>query len=525
MSCDSLQQDGEASMSVDVGNDLAEDGVGSVTLPRPRIPRSPGPSTLDEIYGWPSFFLTRLHSLRPECIQLLLQKVKTGVNLFTDWSGMGCPEQSFSMLREGLEQLNMLTADAPDFLKCVRACDTLPLARKALLAFSAGGPCHVFENIMDRVPANVQDQLKKLTAVAQEKLAKAPLAPGQKVNPKAREQLGEQLVRDMCDMLGTVQWHEAQTQLCHRHHGQCCPIWGGPEDRFDGGFSMAIVGNECLDWTSFGKQAGECGDGLMVLLAWCFEMLALGVPCIIEECTPLFKLWILEYVFVTCTQGRYEMQSRVFSPTDLGIPASRPRQYAIITATSVISCVLPFASEEFEDMFFRDMQLTGSIFFNRIGGPVERKQFKLHLMEQRGLMLRNQSIASVAWADVLSAGNRMRLKGFIKLAKKKFGFPQGIVDVMQNSSYSSGLPSVVPTLRRKGTVMDLSSMRPLLPAAHFDVMGIPLHGSEHCSHHSPLARFVPTLSFSQMQELCGNAMHLSAVGLCITYCLACTQPR
>ncbi len=59
---------------------------------------------------------------------------------------MGCPEQSFGMLREGLEQLGLLAADAPEFVKCLRACDILPLARKALLAFSVGGPHHVFEN-------------------------------------------------------------------------------------------------------------------------------------------------------------------------------------------------------------------------------------------------------------------------------------------------------------------------------------------------------------------------------------------
>lgn len=227
-------------------------------------------------------------------------------------------------------------------------------------------------------------------------------------------------------------------------------------------------------------------------------------------------------MFVIKTGGRYRVQARTFSPVDLGIPASRPRQYVIITHVK-FNILLPFDGAAFEDIFFRTLQLSGSIFFSQIGGPMERQSYKRHLMHKRGLLLRNRSVRTATWADLLTAGNRIRLQGYIKLALQKYGEPKGIVDVLQQSSYSKSLPLVVPTLRRSGVVMDLSCMRPLLPSAHFDVMGIPAHRPEGCPHRCTLSSLLPTLSHAEMLKLTGNGMHLSAVGLCIIYVLACTQ--
>ena len=37
------------------------------------------------------------------------------------------------------------------------------------------------------------------------------------------------------------------------------------------GLDGAIVGNECLDWSSVGSQLEFCGFGLITLLIWAFE--------------------------------------------------------------------------------------------------------------------------------------------------------------------------------------------------------------------------------------------------------------
>ena len=61
--------------------------------------------------------------------------------------------------------------------------------------------------------------------------------------------------------------------------GSPCPIWGRDSDLLDGALDVAVVGNECLDWSSVGAQLELCGFGLITLLAWAFETLARELRC------------------------------------------------------------------------------------------------------------------------------------------------------------------------------------------------------------------------------------------------------
>lgn len=310
--------------------------------------RMPGPSNLAELFRWSTFCLSQLAHCLPSCFAELQQKRINGVSLYTDWSGMGCPEMAIRMISEALE----LMGERPLDYSCARASDLSPLCIRALLSHSVGaGPAHVFGDIMLRIPKAIHEELQRLTAQAQQKLIRASGGKQSKINTEARDSIGQELVFSLCHVLEQVDWKPQPAQHCYRHECEC-PIWGSLDPLPDSILKLSVVGNECLDWTSFGKHFGECGSGLMVLLAWCHEMLALGIDVIIQECTPLFRLWILEYVFVIKTGGRYRVQARTFSPVDLGIPASRPRQYVIITHVK-FNILLPFDGAAFEDILFR----------------------------------------------------------------------------------------------------------------------------------------------------------------------------
>jgi hypothetical protein len=63
----------------------------------------------------------------------------------------------------------------------------------------------------------------------------------------------------------------------------------------------------------------------------------------------------------------YEMQSAVFSPTDLGIPSSRGRQYAVI----VLHPIAKLDSRmSFESLFFRHRHLDASVYMQAIPDAV-----------------------------------------------------------------------------------------------------------------------------------------------------------
>ena len=266
-----------------------------------------------------------------------------------------------------------------------------------------------------------------------------------------------------------------------------------------------------------------CGYGLITLLIWCFETRARKPSFVIEECTPRFKHWVLQHVFVTLTNGQYSLESRVMSPVDVGIPVSRPRQWCILLNKAKLKPVMPFSGPEVAGVFFRSAILIGDIFFTECGGPIEKQQFKHRLLQQRGLrwksgkckMFRQKSSA------FLGSGNRVRLARYKKMAQQR-GLESGIVDVGQDPGHCQRISSYMPTLLRRSVMVELKSSEVLLPSAGFDVMGLPLHKPAGVKYSCPFTSLLRELTDSDMRHLCGNSMHSSMVGLCILYVLACT---
>lgn len=280
-----------------------------------------------------------------------------------------------------------------------------------------------------------------------------------------------------------------------------------------------VVGNECLDWTSFGSGLGLIGSGLMVLVTWCFEVLAMRPDFIIEECTPRFKGLVFEHIFGHLSGGQYHIQRRTFSPVDLGFPASRPRQYMILTRVDSMTVTVPFAGAMVEQVFFRRLMMDGKVFFTDVGGPREHLAYKRHLMKARGLAFADRRVVLKRSAlSLLPSAKQIRLHGYRKLAAR-MGKTQGIVDINQTAGYCNHISPVVPTLLRTSVMADIDTGNVLLPSAHFDVMAVPVHRPAQSTYRVPLTPLLPSLTPQDMQSLTGNAMHAGAVGMCLMYVL------
>jgi len=259
-------------------------------------------------------------------------------------------------------------------------------------------------------------------------------------------------------------------------------------------------------------------------LVWCFEVLSRRPDFIVEENTPLFKAWILEHIFVTMTSGEYEMQTRKFSPEDLGFPVSRPRQYVILTKTASLEVMEKFDGPIFESLFFRQRVANGDVFFSQCGGTTERLNYERHLLGKKGLVFKQHKRSGRRWVDMIGSSMKIRFDGYSRLAQQ-LNIENGIVDVNQTPGHRRHIMNIVPTLLRNSTMAELSTGRVLLPSAHFDVMGLPLHRPPGVEYKLPFAAHLQHVTYKEMKALTGNAMHSAAVGACLAYILCCCKDK
>ena len=108
-----------------------------------------------------------------------------------------------------------------------------------------------------------------------------------------------------------------------------------------------------------------------------------------------------------------------------------------------------------------------------------------HLMAQRGLRFAKKAEHPlVPLAKLLCPGHRSRLRAYKRRLANEEGENFAIVDAGQNLKMRSQMFSSVPTLLRNSIMVALKKTDNgvkellLLPSAHFDVMGIPVHPSQ-----------------------------------------------
>ena len=182
-----------------------------------------------------------------------------------------------------------------------------------------------------------------------------------------------------------------------------------------------------------------------------------------------------------------------------------------------------FDDRTIAQIFHRQRIMNGSIFFTHCGGRAERLAFEKHLRHGRKLLFNKQTkITTSRSVDLVNAGQRVRYFGY-KRAASQSGVSGGIADISHTAGYKGPTALVVPTLLTISTIADLDSGRLLLPSAHFDVMGIPIHQPEGATFRVPFVRKLKELSYAEMKRLTGNAMHAGVVGVCLMYVLSCVS--
>lgn len=481
----------------------------------------PGPKNLIECMDWPSDFRRSMMSTDARLCADLNAVLERGVDMFTDFSGVGGAEQALALV------CGAASKDGVRHKVCFkRACDISATARQALLLTDEHvAPHHVLENVLDRLPDDTRQRLDELQAEMNSKLETIFMHIDIKKEASRRHAVstcGKQLVRRACAILGATAWKN--TSYCSKCDCQC-PVHHSDPRGGAGRLQLYVAGTTCVHFSAMGLRTCFASDSCIPMLVWLFDSMRYADMLIHENVFGYYGgviLDILKQDFV-CT-------FRAFSPSDLGMPANRPRIYLVATRkTRFASHPLDLQLPLFERIFFRQQILEGRVCF--VASADEVRAMKLAFLADRhgqGLLFGFGAgdIDDLAWDDVLESGMAVRLSEYRALAQTKaLTTSKPIVNLAQNANHFS-MSGFVPTLLQASFLfcMHPEVNRPMTPLECFTVMGIDAHGvGQHSCH---LARFFSCAGVpaKKLRSLAGNGMHLAAAGSVLMYALATALP-
>ena len=241
-----------------------------------------GPLTVDDALMWPAHFSKAMQDNRLRCgfFERLVETLGKGLDMSTDYSGVGQPEISMNNIVAHLRQIGMNVGQG---VRCVRASDISAVCRRVLLAH-VDGPEHVHGDLLHRVPDSFGLAVQQAVATCKEH-AENMIASGER--PAISYKWTGQMMEDKLVALLKHVGRDSEPMLakCFRCNKKC-RISASPEgDRL----SLHVAGICCYDWSSRGKRRGWSGATSIVFAEWLRERRVLAEDIIIVECTRDFK--------------------------------------------------------------------------------------------------------------------------------------------------------------------------------------------------------------------------------------------
>ena len=177
----------------------------------------------------------------------------------------------------------------------------------------------VHEDMVDRMPVVVKCELEALL------LHYRSIFPAGKIGVKKRDEVTTEFLDAAVEiMLRHRHLFDPRCKTpCARHRKACHAypylLLHDAQSFLRGN----IAGMSCLDWSARGQQAGTCGKGAMAWLTLMWDYLNNVYDFAIAERTKNYAHRHLQRVVTHCDGTVHEA---IFSPTDLGFPASRGRK-------------------------------------------------------------------------------------------------------------------------------------------------------------------------------------------------------
>ena len=279
-----------------------------------------GPRDRQVVLHFMALTLTSRQAASPDAVTRLVGMCKRGIDVFTDYSGLGMPDHVFNMLRCELLKQYPHEVTSLECVRLLRASDVDEVC-KTVLCRSVPGPQCVLGNILARAPEPLLSKIKDMWSEANREF-QAKLAQGED-----RRELVDILGQEMAvtagdavreDVFGAGSDRAAAGELmayCFKHQRMCQIFPGQDERKITGRCAVAVAGMTCADWSSRGPRLGFFGDSFLAWIFWVREMLILMPVLIIGECTIHFN----HQAFAGIVRGYYELGAAIFSPSDVGL--------------------------------------------------------------------------------------------------------------------------------------------------------------------------------------------------------------
>eukprot|EP00974_Lingulodinium_polyedra_P021591 2085409-Lingulodinium_polyedra.AAC.1 len=137
--------------------------VGSLEWHEARAELRPGPTSVPDLFNWPTRCVDEMRAELPACMPRLAGHISAGVVLHTQYSGKGTAESAFAKVGEALAQVGLLRSGDSRWAVGT-ACDKKAVAQRVLLAHDdASGPCHVYQDMNDLVSDGMRQMLDAMS--------------------------------------------------------------------------------------------------------------------------------------------------------------------------------------------------------------------------------------------------------------------------------------------------------------------------------------------------------------------------
>jgi hypothetical protein len=205
----------------------------------------------------------------------------------------------------------------------------------------------------------------------------------------------------------------------------------------------------------------------------------------------------------------------MFSPSDLGFPATRNRKYIIAIRRS--KWVLPEGFDHgtvFRNTFGRSLACSGSAYLNSTQ-RAEVKVYSKTLGERVHMAHFDAEGKLLPMYDLLPLSHRRRIdENAAEMKAKGLSLDDDwFVYICQNSGWGNR-SLTVPAILRRSKIWSFSKQRVVLPQEHLKIMGIDLAAS-----------LTTEASEGDLKSLAGNAMHAAAIASVVLFAFACAERR
>eukprot|EP00438_Fugacium_kawagutii_P020741 Skav225297 [mRNA] locus=scaffold4099:493490:495811:- [translate_table: standard] len=437
------------------------------------FPPDMGPMSRDQMWRWQCFALDRLD--KAGLMKNVLHKFGCGIDLRTDYSGLGTAETALSFIHTALGRLGHRVEAG------------------AVTASAAG----IFGDILDRAP---QKGLARVKALQEEYRKRRDLQCRKARLPYAQvvARLGREFMREAWQILEEAEHQEAVSDLayCYRHQGYCM-LPRSSDMSFD--VKMDGAGPSCFDFSGLGNTEGWLGESAIPFLVYLRERMRRPVHVVTLENVDNFDDPLVgELVAPT-----YILKVLSVDPVMFGLPSTRSRKYMLLLRKGFVQWAPEVAKDPetaFRILFCRPVPLDGSVFFSAPASYVE--SFHKVWAKQKG-----------------------KCRDLAQLARDELRFY--VMNVTQTAARSPCV-SLIPALIQNSTLFSMQHQRTMTLPEMLEVQGFPIFVPPDCPYVCPFQKELVGDDFeykpppANLRSMIGNSMHFQAIGHVLLFFLGCT---